>query len=64
MKFTEWTLILGALGIALKDEVRTLMISSELSVNSEVVTLMCNNQRISAQVENSAIGCHRRDQRK
>ncbi len=43
MKFTAWTLILGALGIALKDEVLTLMISSELSVNGEVVTLMCNN---------------------
>lgn len=43
MKFTAWTLILGALGIDLKDEVLTLMISSELSVNGEVMTLMCNN---------------------
>lgn len=83
MKFTACTLILGALGVALKDEVLTLMISSELSLNGEVVTvevlnshmngiillialiygcsslvtLMCNNQRISPQVKNSAIGC-------
>lgn len=83
MKFTACTLILGALGVALKDEVLTLMISSELSLNGEVVTvevlnshmngiillialiygcssfvtLICNNQRISDQAKNSAIGC-------
>jgi|GEM_PF-4570327 len=83
MKFTACTLILGALGVALKDEVLTLMISSELSLNGEVVTVevlnshmngiilrialrygcsslvtrRCNNQRISDQAKNSAIGC-------
>lgn len=38
MEFTTWTIILGTLGVAVKDEVLTFMVSSELSLSGELVT--------------------------